>query len=166
VTAANWQPNQSLIALGSGGLFGAGFGGSRLKLSWLPDSHTDFIFSILGEEAGLIGTLAVSFLFLLLILRALKISRRCGDTFGEILVMGLGCSVFVYAGLNMAIAAGALPVTGLPLPFMSYGGSALVVNAVSIGIVLNVSKQQVNARRRRGGRLRAGAAFGHDGGGS
>jgi cell division protein FtsW len=164
--AANWQANQSLIALGSGGLLGAGFGGSRQKLSWLPDSHTDFIFSILGEEAGLAGTLLVSFLFLLLILRALKLSRQCGDTFGEILVMGLGCSVFVYAGLNMAIATGVLPVTGLPLPFMSYGGSALVVNAVSVGILLNISKRQVQSQKRRGLRLSAQTTPNQAGGGA
>jgi len=163
--SVNWQAEQSLIALGSGGWFGAGFGASRQKLSWLPDSHTDFIFSILGEEAGLAGTVIISFLFLLLILRALKISRQCGDTFGEILVMGLGCSVFVYAGLNMAIATGILPVTGLPLPFMSYGGSALVVNALSIGILLNVSKRRVKTQKRRGYRLGAAAALDNAGGG-
>ncbi len=150
---ANWQVMQSLIALGSGGIFGAGLGGSRQKLSWLPDSHTDFIFSIVGEEVGLVGTFMVSLLFLLLILRALKISRHCGDTFGELLAAGLGISVFVYAVLNMGVAAGILPVTGLPLPFLSYGGSALVMNAFSIGIVLNVSKKRVVTTRRRGGRL-------------
>jgi cell division protein FtsW len=149
----NWQVFQSLISLGSGGLFGIGIGGSRQKLDWLPDSHTDFIFSILGEETGLIGTLLVSLLFLLLAARALKISTRSTDAFGEMLVLGIGTSIFVYSSLNMLVATGIIPVTGLPLPFLSYGGSALVVNAFSIGVLLNVSKKTstrgVNFMRRR-----------------
>jgi cell division protein FtsW len=149
----NWQVYQSLISLGSGGVIGIGFGGSRQKLDWLPDSHTDFVFSILGEEAGLFGTFGVSLLFLLLALRGLKISTRSGDTFGEMLVVGVACSVFVYASLNMLVAAGLIPVTGLPLPFLSYGGSALVVNAFSVGVLLNVSKKNsargVNFMKRR-----------------
>lgn len=153
ITEMNWQLYQSLVGLGTGGAFGMGFGQSRQKLNWLPDSHTDFIFSILGEEAGLIGTLLVSGLFLLLALRVLKISRNSDDRFGEMLVLGIGCSVFVYAFLNIAVATGLFPVTGLPLPFLSYGGSALVVHAFSIGILLNVSKRcpgrHVPAPRRR-----------------
>jgi cell division protein FtsW len=98
--------------------------------------------TILGEEAGLVGTLLVSLLFLAVALRALKISRQSGDRFGEMIVIGIGCSVFVYATLNMFVATGLFPVTGLPLPFLSYGGSALVVNAFSIGILLNVSKRK------------------------
>lgn len=145
--AANWQVHQSLIALGSGGIFGTGIGESQQKLSWLPDSHTDFIFSIIGEEAGLVGTLLVSLLFLLFVLRSLKIANRCGDRFGELLAAGLGFSIFIYAILNMAVATGVLPVTGLPLPFLSYGGSALVVNALSVGILLNISKLKTVTRR-------------------
>jgi cell division protein FtsW len=149
----NWQLDQSLIALGTGGPFGSGFGASRQKLNWLPDSHTDFIFSILGEEAGLIGTMFVSLLFLLLALRALRISRESNDRFGEMLTVGIGSTVFVYAILNMFVATGLFPVTGLPLPFLSYGGSALVVNAFAIGILLNVSKRlgtygAIRVRRR------------------
>ncbi len=149
LTEANWQIHQSLIALGSGGIFGAGFGESRQKLSWLPDSHTDFTFSILGEEAGLIGTCLVSSLFLLFALRALKISRSCGDTFGEMLAVGLGSSIFVHAAFNMAVATGLFPVTGLPLPFLSYGGTALVMNAVSVGVLLNISRQHQRSPIRR-----------------
>ncbi|UCH83204.1 MAG: FtsW/RodA/SpoVE family cell cycle protein [Candidatus Latescibacterota bacterium] len=152
LTGVNWQPFQSLVGLGSGGILGLGFGESRQKLNWLPDSHTDFIFSILGEEAGLVGTLIVSLLFLLLVLRALKISTKSGDVFGELLVVGIGGSVFIYAILNMLVATGLFPVTGLPLPFLSYGGSALVVNAFSVGILLNVSKRRSRrgvARKRR-----------------
>ncbi len=148
----NWQLHQSLIGLGTGGPFGLGFGASRQKLNWLPDSHTDFIFSILGEEVGLIGTMFVSLLFLLLGLRALKISRQSNDRFGEMLVIGIGSTVFVYAIFNMFVATGLFPVTGLPLPFLSYGGSALVVNAFSIGILLNVSKRPRVHRAIRGRR--------------
>ncbi len=86
------------------------------------------------------GTTIVSGLFLLLVLRALKISRRCDDVFGGMLVVGIGSSIFVYAAMNMYVATGLFPVTGLPLPFLSYGGSALVVNAVAIGVLLNVSR--------------------------
>jgi cell division protein FtsW len=153
VGGVNWQVYQSLISLGSGGIFGVGFGASRQKLAWLPDSHTDFIFSILGEETGLVGTIIVSLLFLLLALRALKISSKSTDTFGGMLVLGVASSVFVYATLNMLVATGLIPVTGLPLPFISYGGSALVVNAVSIGVLLNVSRKLsgrgVNFLKRR-----------------
>jgi len=145
--AANWQREQSLIALGSGGLFGMGPGGSEQKLSWLPDAYTDFIFSVLGEEMGLLGALAVSGLFLLLALRALKIARACGDVFGEMLAVGVGVSVFIYATLNTYVATGLLPVTGLPLPFMSYGGSAMLVNALAVGVLLSVSRKRPAVRR-------------------
>jgi len=146
MTEMNWQVHQSLIGLGSGGVFGVGFGDSGQKLSWLPDAYTDFIFSVLGEELGLVGTMFVSALFLLLVLRALKISRRGNDRFGEILVVGIGISIFVYAMLNMLVATGLFPVTGLPLPFLSYGGSALIVNAFAVGVLLNVSRQRPGSK--------------------
>jgi cell division protein FtsW len=142
INDANWQIHQSLIGLGSGGLFGVGVGDSEQKLSWLPDAYTDFVFSVLGEELGLMGTLLISTLFLLFVLRALKISRSCDDTFGEMLVVGIGVSIFVYAMLNMFVATGLFPVTGLPLPFLSYGGSALIVNAFAVGVLLNASKKR------------------------
>ncbi len=151
----NWQVYQSLIGLGSGGFIGTGFGESMQKLNWLPDSHTDFIFSILGEEAGLVGTFFVSALFLLLALRALKISKQCGDVFGEMLSVGIGSAIFLYSSLNMAVATRLLPVTGLPLPFISYGGSALVINAISIGILLNIAgKQKSYVKRNRLSKVR------------
>lgn len=147
--ALNWQVDQSLIALGSGGLFGRGFGHSEQKLSWLPDSYTDFIFSIVGEEGGLLLTLAVSGAFLLLALRGLRIANECSDRFGQLLGVGITASVFVYAGLNMYVATGLFPVTGLPLPFLSYGGSALIVNAFSVGVMLNLSRRVPSQRRVR-----------------
>jgi len=146
----NWQVHQSLIGFGSGGVFGVGFGDSQQKLNWLPDAYTDFIFSILGEEGGLVMTLIVSGLFLLFILRALKISRLCSDHFGEMLVVGIGTSIFLYAVLNMYVATGLFPVTGLPLPFISYGGSALVVNAFAAGVLLNISRRLHEPEKERG----------------
>jgi len=146
--ALNWQVEQSLIAFGSGGLFGRGFGHSEQKLSWLPDSYTDFIFSIVGEEGGLLLTLAVSGAFLFLALRGLRIAHECSDRFGQMLGVGITASVFVYAALNMYVATGLFPVTGLPLPFLSYGGSALIVNAFSVGVLLNLSRKLSGARRR------------------
>jgi cell division protein FtsW len=146
--ALNWQVDQSLIALGSGGLFGRGFGHSEQKLSWLPDSYTDFIFSIVGEEGGLLLTLAVSGAFLFLVLRGLRIAHECSDRFGQLLGTGIAASVFVYAALNMYVATGMFPVTGLPLPFLSYGGSALIVNAFSVGVMLNLSRRLSGTRRR------------------
>lgn len=156
----NWQVDQSLIALGSGGLFGLGFGHSEQKLNWLPDSYTDFIFSIVGEEGGLIFTLLVSGAFLALTLRALKISHECSDRFGQLLGVGIAASVFVYAVLNMYVVTGLFPVTGLPLPFLSYGGSALVVNAFAVGVLLNLSRRRASVRRDTGARWAAWAAPG------
>jgi cell division protein FtsW len=146
-TGLNWQVQQSLIALGSGGVFGVGFGDSAQKLNWLPDAYTDFIFSIVGEEGGLIFTLLVSGAFLALTLRAFKISYQCSDRFGQLLGVGISASVFVYAMLNMFVATGLFPVTGLPLPFLSYGGSALVVNAFAVGVLLNLSRYRPKETR-------------------
>lgn len=143
----NWQVQQSLIALGSGGVFGVGFGDSEQKLNWLPDAYTDFIFSIVGEEGGLLLTLVVSGAFLALTLRAFKISYQCSDRFGQLLGVGISASVFVYAALNMFVATGLFPVTGLPLPFLSYGGSALVVNAFAVGVLLNLSRYRAREAR-------------------
>jgi cell division protein FtsW len=143
----NWQVQQSLIALGSGGVMGVGFGDSEQKLNWLPDAYTDFIFSIVGEEGGLLFTLLVSGAFLALALRAFKISYQCSDRFGQLLGVGISTSVFVYAMLNMFVATGLFPVTGLPLPFLSYGGSALVVNAFAVGVLLNLSRYRPKETR-------------------
>lgn len=156
----SWQVDQSLIALGSGGIFGVGFGHSEQKLSWLPDAYTDFIFSIVGEEGGLVLTLLVSGAFLALTLRALKIAHECSDRFGQLLGVGIASSIFVYAILNMYVVTGLFPVTGLPLPFLSYGGSAMVVNAFAVGVLLNLSRRRAPARRGAGARSAAWAAPG------
>jgi len=143
----NWQVDQSLIALGSGGLFGMGFGHSEQKLNWLPDAYTDFIFSIVGEEGGLVLTLLVSAAFLALTPRAFKIAHECSDRFGQLPGVDISVSVFIYAILNMYVVTGLFPVTGLPLPFLSYGGSAMVVNGFAVGVLLNLSRRRVNTRR-------------------
>jgi cell division protein FtsW len=156
----NWQVQQSLIALGSGGVFGVGFGDSAQKLNWLPDAYTDFIFSIVGEEGGLMLTLLVSGAFLTLTLRAFKISYQCSDRFGQLLGVGISASVFVYAALNMFVVTGLFPVTGLPLPFLSYGGSALVVNAFAVGVLLNLSRHRPKESRSTRGKWHVVAPLG------
>jgi cell division protein FtsW len=136
---AGYQRNQSLIALGSGALFGCGPGRGHQKFRFLPDAHTDFIYSIIGEELGLIGTLVILFLFVLLLRRAARTARRAPDTFGYLLAMGLGLMVFMTAIINISMTVGLLPTAGLPLPFVSYGGSCLVASMAAVGILVNVS---------------------------
>jgi len=129
------------ITCGSGGFWGLGIGKSREKLFYLPDSHTDFIFSILSEELGFLGTITVISLFAILIIRGLIISIRAQDTFGAYLAMGLTSLIGLQAAINMAVVSGLMPTKGLSLPFLSYGGSSLLVNMISIGILLNISSQ-------------------------
>ncbi len=137
-----FQLTQSQIALGSGGIFGVGLGHSQQKLFYLPAAHTDFILSIIGEEFGLIGTLAVILLFAVFIWLGTRIIRQAEDPFGFFMgagiVMMLGLQVVVNAGVSI----GAFPTKGLPLPFISYGGSALIFHMMAIGILLNISKVQ------------------------
>lgn len=134
-----YQVNQSLIALGTGGLVGKGLGGSMQKYLFLPDPHTDFVFSIYGEETGFIGTLLLISLFVFLLLRGLKIATNAPDRFGLLLGTGLVAGIGVFFVVNIGVVVGLIPTTGLPLPFISYGGSALLVNAVSVGILVNIS---------------------------
>ncbi len=136
---AQYQVKQSLLALGTGGLLGKGLGGSMQKYLFLPDPHTDFVFSIYGEETGFIGTLILISLFTFLLLRGLRIARNAPDRFGFLLATGLVASIGVFFVLNIGVVTGLLPTTGLPLPFISYGGSALLMNAISVGILLNIS---------------------------
>jgi cell division protein FtsW len=136
---ARYQVNQSLIALGTGGLVGKGLGGSMQKYLFLPDPHTDFVFSIYGEETGFIGTLLLVSLFVFLLLRGLKIASNAPDRFGLLLATGMVASIGVFFAFNIGVVTGLLPTTGLPLPFISYGGSALLVNAVCVGVLLNIS---------------------------
>ena len=143
-----YQAGQSLISLGNGGIFGVGLGNSIEKNHFLPTPHTDFIFAIIGEELGFIlGTVPVLTLFLLIFFRGLKVAKECTDPFGVFLAVGISFNFILYAFVNAAVVTGIFPVTGLPMPMVSYGGSGMVINMALIGILLNVSQ----ARRSVGG---------------
>lgn len=133
--------SQVLIALGSGGLFGLGLGQSRQKFEYIPEVTTDSIFAIVGEELGFVGAVVLLGLFLVLILRGLKIARETGDVFGRILAIGLTSWLGIQVIINLSSMVALLPLTGVPLPFISYGGSALLANLAAVGILLNISKQ-------------------------
>lgn len=132
---------QVLIALGSGGLFGLGLGHSRQKFAYIPEVSTDSIFGIIGEELGFMGGMIVIILFALLLIRGFKIAQNCEDNFGKILALGLTSWLGIQAIINLSAMTALLPLTGVPLPFISYGGSALVANLTAVGILLNISKQ-------------------------
>ncbi len=135
-----FQANQSLIAIGSGGLFGVGLGQSLQKLHFLPFAHSDFVFSIVGEELGLAGALGVLGLFGLLLWRGVRAGLRAPDAFGRYLAWGLSGALTLQALIHMSVAVALLPATGLTLPFISYGGSSLVVTLAACGVLLNVSQ--------------------------
>lgn len=137
---SGFQLVQSFIALGSGGLTGIGLGEGKQKLSFLPEVHTDFIFSLIGEEIGFIGVSSVVFLFLALFLKGIAIARRTTDMFSHYLAFGISIMIAIQAVINFAVVTGMVPTKGLPLPFISYGGSSLLVSMTSIGLLLNVSK--------------------------
>lgn len=133
--------SQVLIALGSGGLFGLGLGHSRQKFEYIPEVSTDSIFGIIGEELGFFGASFLIGLFILVIWRGLKIAQSCNNNFGKILALGITCWLGIQVIINLSSMTALLPLTGVPLPFISYGGSALVVNLTAMGILLNISKQ-------------------------
>jgi len=139
---AGFQLSQSQIALGSGGIFGVGLGKSAQKLFYLPAAHTDFILSIIGEELGLLGTLAVVILFAAFIWQGARIVKRTVDPFGYYLAFGIIVLIGLQAVVNIGVSIGALPTKGLPLPFISYGGSALIFNMMAVGLLLNISRIQ------------------------
>jgi cell division protein FtsW len=141
---SGYQLVHSLYAIGSGGFWGLGIGKSREKLFYLPDSHTDFIFSIMAEELGFLGVMTLISLFVILVLRGLIISLRAQDNFGAYLAMGLTALIGLQAAINMAVVSGLMPTKGLSLPFLSYGGSSLMVNMIAVGILLNISSQSQN----------------------
>lgn len=139
---SGFQIIQSLYAIGPGGLFGFGFGNSRQKHFYLPEPQTDFIFSIISEEFGFLGIVIISVLFLTIFIRGFKIARNCPDLFGKFLVSGIIFGIAFQTVLNLMVVVGLIPVTGVTLPFLSYGGSSLLITLISIGIVLNVSRYQ------------------------
>ena len=137
---SGFQIIQSLYAIGPGGLFGMGFGNSIQKHFYLPEPQTDFIFSIISEELGFLGVLIVSFLFIFIFYRCIRISLNTKDLFGKYLSFGLSFMIIFQTILNLMVVIGLIPVTGVTLPFISYGGSSLLVSMYSIGIILNISK--------------------------
>lgn len=146
-SGAGYQVIQSLLALGSGGLRGVGLGQSQQKLFFLPASHTDFIFSIIGEEMGLIGTGAIIVLFILFIWVGIKIAWGAPDLFGYLLAIGITMMIGLQAAINIGVATGSLPTIGIPLPFISFGGSSLVSAMVGTGLLLNVSRSSTKLKK-------------------
>jgi len=140
---------QSLIAFASGGLSGVGYGASIQKLSYLPECHTDFIFAVIAEELGFVGCVLIIGLFFTFIHRGFLIAARCPDMYGKLLAIGLTFSIGFQAFMNMSVASSFLPTTGVPLPFISYGGSSLIVSLWMVGILLNISKKRIKKIRNR-----------------
>lgn len=138
---------QSMIAFASGGFSGTGYGGSIQKLAYLPECHTDFIFAIIAEEFGFLGCLFVSALFVALVLRGLRVAKRCPDMYGKLIAIGITIIFGFQAFLNMSVASSFLPVTGVTLPFISYGGTSIIVSLAMVGILLNISKQRIQRIR-------------------
>ncbi len=131
---------QSFIAFKKGGFLGVGLGNGTQKLSRLPEPHTDFIYAVIGEEAGLIGTVLIVLLFAAVLWRGIVVSTEAQDNFGRLLAVGLSLMIVVQAFINMGVVTGALPTKGIPMPFISYGGSSLLANMIAAGILLNISR--------------------------
>jgi cell division protein FtsW len=155
---AGWQLDQSLIAIGSGGWLGRGLGGGLQKYLFLPEAHTDFIFSILAEELGFVGSSALLVALGLLVWRGMRATARATDPFAFLLAGGLTVQIGLYAIVNLAVATGLAPTTGLPLPFVSYGGSALLANLAAAGLLYRVSAQNASSEALARQRWARGAA--------
>ena len=136
----SWQTRQSLIAIGSGGLFGLGLGESRQKYIYLPEAENDFVFSIVCEELGLAGAIMIILLFVLLVAQGFSIAAHCKDRFGMLIAIGFTLQIGLQAFINIGVVSGLLPNTGISLPFFSYGGTALIMQLAEMGIVLNISR--------------------------
>jgi len=141
IQGAGYQLYQSYLCLGNGGVWGVGLGDSIGKNHFLPEANTDFIFAIFGEEFGFIGAMLLLIIFIYIFIKGMKISFRSSDIFGTLVGVGLSVSIFIYALINIGVVCGIFPVTGLPLPFISYGGSSMIYNFIAVGIVLNISRQ-------------------------
>jgi cell division protein FtsW len=150
-----YQVAQSLISVGSGGFFGLGLGESRQKLFFLPEAHTDFIFSIIGEELGLLGAVATILLYAVIVWRGSRAALRASETFGTYLGLGLTAMLGFQAAVNMSVAMGMLPTKGLTLPFVSYGGCSLVVSMAAAGVLLSLSAASAPLRNPSAARARA-----------
>jgi cell division protein FtsW len=148
-SGAGWQLRQGLIALGSGGWLGIGLGNSRQKWDYLPNAHSDFVFAVLGEELGLIGALAVLTLFGMLLFAGIRIAVNAPDTFGRLLAAGITGWIGLQTLVNLGAVTGLLPITGVPLPFLSFGGTALVVTLAGVGVMASVALEGVRSAERR-----------------
>ena len=144
---AGYNVIQSLVAFASGSLYGVGYGSSKQKLAWLPESHTDFIYAVIGEEHGFIGCLLIVCLFWTILQRGFLIATKCQDMYGKLLALGLTFSICFQGFLNMWVASSFVPATGVPMPFISYGGSSIMVSLWMVGILLNISKDNVKRIR-------------------
>ncbi len=140
--SGSYQVKQAVLTLGAGGIFGTGLGNGRQKLFFLPYPHTDFIFASIGEELGLVGLAAIMILFYIILWRGIKIALYQPDRFGYLLAMGITVSMMVSVLINLGVVTSLLPTTGIPLPFLSYGGSALLISIVSAAVLLNLSKRK------------------------
>lgn len=160
---ASYQMTQSVLAFGSGGVFGVGLGKGEQKLGYLPEPHTDFILAVIGEELGLVGVVAIMLLYGLLVFKGFQIAGRAGNVFGRYLAMGITMLIGMQALINAGVATGLLPTKGLTLPFVSYGGSSLVANLFGAGILLSISRDRQGGqesgrfphRQKRDPRVRA-----------
>ncbi|WP_337864459.1 putative peptidoglycan glycosyltransferase FtsW [Ignavibacterium sp.] len=143
----NLQVKQALVSLGSGGLFGVGIGNSQQNNLFLPEAYGDFIFAILGEQLGFIGSVMVIIFYLVLFIAGILIAKKAQDKFGQLLAFGITFSIAIYAFINIAVATGTIPTTGLPLPFISYGGTSIIFLSLGIGILINIAV--LNAKRAK-----------------
>ena len=144
-TGTGWQVIQSLYAIGSGGLFGAGLGESKQKYLYIPEPHNDFIFSVLAEELGFVGCVLVIVLFAIFIWRGVLIAMKSPDMFGSLIAIGITTMVAIQVILNIAVVTSSVPATGMPLPFFSYGGTALFILLCEMGVLLNISRASVKS---------------------
>ena len=135
----NLQVKQALLGLGSGGIFGVGIGHGQQSNLFLPEAYGDFIFAVMGEELGFIGSVVIVLSFLALFIVGIVIAKKTKDRFGQLLAFGISFSIVLYAFINIAVSAGLLPTTGLPLPFISYGGTSMTFLCISIGILINIA---------------------------
>ena len=140
ITGSNWQASQSLYAVGSGGLFGRGLGQSRQKYLWLPEAQNDFIFAVAAEELGFVGSTVIIAIFTYFIIRGVRTALKCNDLLGMLIAAGITSMFAFQIIVNIAVVTKSMPVTGMPLPFFSYGGTSLVINLVAVGILLNISR--------------------------
>jgi cell division protein FtsW len=138
-----YQIKNAMIAIGSGGLWGLGFGNSRQKYLYLPEAHTDAIYAVIVEEMGFLRSAVIIVLFILLALRGYKIAKEAPDDFGRNLAVGITTWFILQTFINLAAILGLIPLTGVPLPFISYGGSSLIINLAAVGILLNISKYRM-----------------------